>query len=150
MEAEAEDQEEEENWDATSDELSSENLVTPPTDYSGIPTPEEEEEGLAATEASLPTKEDDEGVWFRCQSPCWRVRGSRRPMHSGQTSKSTTWYTAPTSTLPRRKSSEKPPQSEKRKDSEREKKGQRKSKKKILHYNIFIFILCILTTPYIQ
>ena len=71
MEAEAEDQEEEENWDATSDELSSENLVTPPTDYSGIPTPEEEEEGLAAAEASLPTQEDDEGVWFRCPSPCW-------------------------------------------------------------------------------
>ena len=61
---------------------------------------------------------------------------------AGGHGKSTTWYTAPTSTLPRRKSSEKPPQSEKRKDSEREKKGQRKSKKK-LHYNIFIFILCI-------
>ena len=74
-EAAAEDQEEEEeNWDTASDELSWENLVTPPTDYSGIPTPEEEEEGLAAAEASLPTKEDDDGVWFRCPSPCWRVR----------------------------------------------------------------------------
>ena len=43
-----EEEEEEENWDTTLDELSWENLVTPPTDYSGIPTPEEEEEGLAA------------------------------------------------------------------------------------------------------
>ena len=48
--------------------------MTPPTDYSGIPTPEEEEEGLASAEASLPTKEDDNGIWFRCPSPCWRVR----------------------------------------------------------------------------
>ena len=44
------------------------------TDYSGIPTPEEEEEQLAATEASLPVKEDKDGIWFRCPSPCWRIR----------------------------------------------------------------------------
>ena len=31
-------EEEEENWDTASDELSWENLVTPPTDYTGIPT----------------------------------------------------------------------------------------------------------------
>ena len=69
--------EEEENWESASEEeLSWDNIVTetPPTDYSNIPTPEEEEEALANTEASLPTKEDDEGVWFRCPSPCWRVR----------------------------------------------------------------------------
>ena len=41
---------------------------------SNVPSPEEKEEGLAAAEASLPTKEDDEGIWFRCPSPCWRVR----------------------------------------------------------------------------
>ena len=74
--AAATDQEEkeEENWDTASDELFWENLVTPPTDYSGIPTPEEEEEGLASAEVSLPTKEDEDGIWFRCPSPCWRVR----------------------------------------------------------------------------
>ena len=49
-------------------------MPTPPTDYSNVPSPEEEEEGLAAAEASLPTKEDDKGIWFRCPSPCWRVR----------------------------------------------------------------------------
>ena len=69
-----EEEEEEENWDTASDDLSWENMATPPTDYSGVPSPEEEEEGLAAAEASLPTREDDEGVWFRCPSPCWRVR----------------------------------------------------------------------------
>ena len=69
-----EEEEEEENWDTASDELSWENLMTPPTDYSGILIPEEEEEGLAAAEASLPTKEDEEGIWFRCPSPCWRVQ----------------------------------------------------------------------------
>ena len=37
-------------------------MQTPPTDYSGVPTPEEEAEGLAAAEASLPTKENDESV----------------------------------------------------------------------------------------
>ena len=67
-------EEQEENWGIASDELSWENLVTPPTDYSGIPTPEEEEEGLASAKASLPTKEDKDGIWFRCPSPCWRVR----------------------------------------------------------------------------
>ena len=69
-----EDEEEEENWDtASEEELSWDNLDTPPTDYSNVPSPEEKE-GLAAAEASLPTKEDDEGIWFRCPSPCWRVR----------------------------------------------------------------------------
>ena len=66
--------EEEENWDTASDELSWEHMPPPATDYSGVPTPEEEEEGLAAAEASLPIKENDEGIWFRCESPCWRVR----------------------------------------------------------------------------
>ena len=87
-EAAAEDQEEEEeNWDTASDELSWENLVTPPTDYSGIPTPEEEEEGLAAAEASLPTKEDDDGVWFRCRAPAGgsEKSGSRPLTHRGWT-----------------------------------------------------------------
>ena len=73
-----EEEEEEENWDTAPslDELAWENLITPPTpDYSGIPMKEEEEEGLAAAEALLPTKENDEGVWFLCLSPCWRVRG---------------------------------------------------------------------------
>ena len=73
-EDEEQEDEEEENWDTASDDLSWENMATPPTDYSGVPSPEEEEEGLAAAEASLPTREDDEGVWFRCPSPCWRVR----------------------------------------------------------------------------
>ena len=63
-----EEEDEEENWDTASDKLSWEYLVTSPTDYSGIPTPKEEEEGLAAAEASLPTKEDEDGIWFRC--PC--------------------------------------------------------------------------------
>ena len=69
-----EEEEEEENWDTASDDLSWENMQTPPTDYSGVPSREQEAEGLAAAEASLPTREDDEGVWFRCSSPCWRVR----------------------------------------------------------------------------
>ena len=73
-EDEEEEEEEEENWDTASDDLSWENMQTPPTDYSGIPSPEEEAEGLAAAEASLPTKKNDEGVWFHCSSPCWRVR----------------------------------------------------------------------------
>ena len=46
---------------------------TPPTDYSNVPSPEEEE-ALAAVEASLPTKETDDGIWFRSPSPCWRIR----------------------------------------------------------------------------
>ena len=46
--------EEEESWDTTSDDLSWEHMPTPPTDYSGIPSPEEEEQGLDAAEASLP------------------------------------------------------------------------------------------------
>ena len=37
-----EEEEEEENWDTASNELSWEKLKKPPTDYSGIPTPEEE------------------------------------------------------------------------------------------------------------
>ena len=70
-----EEEEEEENWDtASKDDLSWEHMPTPPTDYSNVPFPEEEEEGLVAAEASLPTKEDDEGIWLRCPSPCWRVR----------------------------------------------------------------------------
>ena len=48
-------------------------MPTPPTNYSCIPSPEEEQQGLDAAEASLPIKEDDEGIWFRCSSPCWRV-----------------------------------------------------------------------------
>ena len=44
------------------------------TDYLGIPTPREEEAQLAATEALLPLKENNEGIWFRCPSPCWRIR----------------------------------------------------------------------------
>ena len=75
---EAEEEEEgAENWDtASEEELSWDHIQTetPPTDYSNDLSPEEEEEGLAAVEASLPTKETDEGVWFRCPSPCWRVR----------------------------------------------------------------------------
>ena len=61
---------------ASEEELSWDDIQTetPPTDYSDVPSPEEEEEGLSAAEASLPTKETDEGVWFRCPSPCWRVR----------------------------------------------------------------------------
>ena len=56
----SEEEEEEENWDtASEEELSWDNLATPPTDYSNVPSPEEEEEGLAAAEASLPTKEND-------------------------------------------------------------------------------------------
>ena len=59
----SEEEEEEENWDtASEEELSWDNLATPPTDYSNVPSPEEEEEGLAAAEASLPTKDDDEGI----------------------------------------------------------------------------------------
>ena len=48
-------EEEEENWDTAFDDLSWENMQTPPTDYSNVPSLEEEEEGLAAAEASLPT-----------------------------------------------------------------------------------------------
>ena len=58
---------------ASEDELSWDKLATPPTNYSNVLSPEAEEEGLPAAEASLPTKEDDEGIWFRCPSPCWRV-----------------------------------------------------------------------------
>ena len=75
--ADQEEPEGEESWDtASEEELSWDNIETetPPPDYSNIPSPEEAEEELQATEASLPTKEDDEGVWFRCPSPCWRVR----------------------------------------------------------------------------
>ena len=70
---EDDDEEDKENWDTAPDELSWEHM-TPPTDNSGIPSPEEEQQGLDAAEASLPIKEDDEGIWFRCSSPCWRVR----------------------------------------------------------------------------
>ena len=77
-EQEAEEEEDEpENWDtASEEELSWDNIETetPPTDYSNELSPEEEEEGLAATEASLPTRETDEGIWFRSPSPFWRVR----------------------------------------------------------------------------
>ena len=69
--------EEEENWESASEEeLSWDNITTetPPTDYSNVPSPEEEEEALAATEASLPIKENDEGIWFRTPSPYWRIR----------------------------------------------------------------------------
>jgi len=64
-------------WDSASEEeLSWDNIETetPPTDYSNELSLEEEEEGLAATEASLPTRETDEGIWFRSSSPFWRVR----------------------------------------------------------------------------
>ena len=76
-EAEEEEEEEAENWDtASEEELSWDHIgtETPPTDYSNELSPEEEEEGLAAGEASLPTKETDEGIWFRSSSPFWRVR----------------------------------------------------------------------------
>ena len=69
--------EEEENWESASEEeLSWDNIETetPPTDYSNVPSPEEEQEALAATEASLPLKENDDGIWFRTPSPCWRIR----------------------------------------------------------------------------
>ena len=45
------------------------NLATPPTNYSNVPLPEEEEEGLAAAEASLPTKENDEGDMVSMPEP---------------------------------------------------------------------------------
>ena len=52
------------------------------TDYSGIPTLEEEEAQLAAVDAALPLKENDEGIWFRCPSPCWSIREEwKQPTH---------------------------------------------------------------------
>ena len=63
----------EEDWDAPTPEgeLSWDHM-TP--DYSGIPTPEEEEAELEAAEKSLPLYKMDEGIWFEHPSPRWRVR----------------------------------------------------------------------------